>query len=345
MARGVSARSTAEGSQRKLLNDGRGSLALAYVRPVGGVDQIFLAESSDRGRTWRHAQVSVGTRPARLPSLAGGGDGALHVVWTEYAPTGRVLYRIRRGGRWADAVTLSAPGVYAGVPVVAVAGSRVHVLWYGIRAGAVPAPRRHGSIYEILATRFDGGRWLPPVMISPGLPDSINPSLAAGVGETVHAAWYQFDGRVYQVRYARFEGGWLPPRPLTTNRAEHTAVALDAAGAQYHLVWVEQGTVRRVMTSSFVAGPMGLPGAAARPLSDAGDVGDPVVAAAGPWIVAAWRSGRQVMFQQIRPKRAPVALEMGEAPALAISRDTAFVAWTRTTGERRDLLLVAHPLR
>jgi hypothetical protein len=221
----------------------------------------------------------------------------------------------------------------------------VHILWYGIRAGAVPAPRRHGSLYEILATRFEGGRWLPPSVISPGLPDSINPSLAPGVGETAHAAWYQFDGRVYQVRYARFEGGWLPPRSLTTDRAEHTAVALDAAGAQFHLVWVEQGAARRVMTRSFVAGPMGLPGGVAQALSGAGDVGDPVVVASGLWVAAAWRSGRQVMFRQIRPKTPPVPLGMGEGPALAISGDTAFVAWTRRTGERHDLLLGVHPLR
>ncbi|HEV8339139.1 MAG TPA: sialidase family protein [bacterium] len=318
---------------------------MAYVRPVGGVDQIFLAESADRGRSWRHEQITAGPRPARLPSVAGSADGTLHLVWTEYTPTGRVLYRLRRGGRWSDVVTLSAPGVYAGVPVVAVAGSRVHVLWYGIRAGAVPAPRRHGSLYEILATRFEGGRWLPPSVISPGLPDSINPSLAPGVGETAHAAWYQFDGRVYQVRYARFEGGWLPPRSLTTDRAEHTAVALDAAGAQFHLVWVEQGAARRVMTRSFVAGPMGLPGGVAQALSGAGDVGDPVVVASGLWVAAAWRSGRQVMFRQIRPKTPPVPLGMGEGPALAISGDTAFVAWTRRTGERHDLLLGVHPLR
>ncbi len=341
----MAARATAEGSQRKLLIDGRGGLLLAYVRPVGGVDQIFLAESTDRGRAWRHAQVTAGSHPARLPSLAAGGDGALHLVWTEYVPTGRVRYRVRRAGRWGDPLTLSAPGVYAGVPVVAVAGSRVHVLWYGIRAGEPPAPRRHGSLYEILATRFEDGRWSPPEVISPGLPDSINPSLAPGVGEVAHAAWYQFDGRVYQVRYARFEGAWLPPRSLTTDRAEHTAVSLEAAGAQFHLVWVEQGTARRVMSGSFVSGPMALPGGGvAQSLSGPGVAADPVVAATGPWVVAAWRAGPNVILRQIRPKGPPVMLGAGEGPALAISGRTAFVAWTRATGERVDLLFALHPL-
>ncbi len=343
--RGVSTRATAEGSQRKLLIDGRGVLLLAYVRPVAGIDQIFLAESSDRGRSWRHAQVTAGSRPGRLPSLATDAEDGVHLVWTEYTPVGRVLYRVRRGGRWEEPVALSPPGVYAGVPVVAVAGSRVHVLWYGIRAGAVPAPRRHGSLYEILATRFEGGRWLTAVVISPGLPDSINPSLAAGVGEGAHAAWYQFDGRVYQVRYARFEGAWLPPRALTDDRAEHTAVSLEAAGAQYHLVWVEQDGARRVMTRSFVAGPLGLPGGVAQSLSDPGVVADPVVAAAGPWVVAAWRAGEQVVFRQIRPKQVAQRLGPGAGPAVAVIGRTAFVVWTRQGARGADLLLAVVRLR
>jgi hypothetical protein len=345
VARGVSERSTAEGSQRKLLIDSRGVLVVAYARPVGGVDQIFLAESADRGRTWRHEQISAGTRPARLPSLAAGSDGPLHVVWTEYAPTGRVLYRARRQGRWEEPIALSAPGVYAGVPVVAVAGSRVHVLWYGIRAGAPPAPRRHGSLYEILATRFEGGRWLPPTVISPGLPDSINPSLAAGVGEVAHAAWYQFDGRVYQVRYTRFDGAWLPPRSLTTARAEHTAVSLEAGGAQFHLVWVEQGTLRRVMTQSFVAGPLGLPGGLAQPLSDPGDVRDPVVAAAGSWVVAAWRAEDSIVFRQIRPRQAAQRLGPGAGPAVAVIGQMAFVLWAIPAPKGADLVSAVVPLR
>jgi hypothetical protein len=159
-----------------------------------------------------------------------------------------------------------------------------------------------------------------------------------------HAAWYQFDGRVYQIRYARFEGAWLPPRSLTTDRAEHTASSLQAVGAQFHLVWVEQGTVRRVMTQSFVSGPLGLPGGLAQPLSDPGDVRDPIVAAAGPWVVAAWRAGRTIMLRQIRPKGPLFRLGMGEGPALGIVGSTAFVAWTRTEGERHDLVLTVHPL-
>lgn len=226
--------------------DAGGGLFLAYVRPVRGVDQVFLARSGDAGRTWRSEQMTDRPRPARLPSVALFPDGSLHLVWTEYAPIGTVMYGERRGGRWSTPLTLSASGVYAGVPVVAALAGRPHVLWYGILPERPEIRTRHGSIYEILFTRR-AERWRIPISISAGPPDSINPALAAAAG-LLHAAWYQFDGRVYQIRYARFTGRWGPPEYLTAGPGEHTRVALAADGTDVYLVWEEQVRRRQVIS-------------------------------------------------------------------------------------------------
>lgn len=337
LARGVSREATAENSQRKLVVDAQGRLSLAYVRPVGGIDQVFVARSTDRGRSWRHDQVTRSPHPARLPSLAAFPDGSLHLVWTEYAPVGRVFYRVWRSGRWGEAAALSPPGLYAGVPVVAPSHGKAHVLWYGIRPEQPPVPTRHGSTYEILFTRRDGRAWTAPVVISHGIPDSINPSLDADGRDVLHAAWFQFDGRVYQVRYARFDGRWSAPRSVTSGDAEHTNVALDAGRREVHLVWEEHGAARHVMYRR-------LDGAAVR-LSGPGDVHDPVIAASGGRVVAAWREGDRIILRPLQPAGPPRVLGAGSAPAVAVDRDVAYVAWTSAAGSSTQVRFIRVSLR
>lgn len=319
VARDVSPQATAENSQRKLVVDRQGRLALAFVRPAGGVDRVFLAESADRGRSWRWAEVSSASRPARLPALYLFPDGALHLVWTDFGLKGRILYSVRRTGRWTAPLALSAPGVYAGVPVVAPLRGRAHVLWYGIRPERPQEATRHGAIYQILATRQEGRAWVPPEVISPGVPDSINPALAADAAGRLHAAWFQFDGRVYQIRYTRFTGRWEAPRSVTAGDVDHTNVALDADGTEVHLVWEERGPQHKIVYGS--------PGQPPRVLAS-GAVGDPVVAAAAGRVAAAWSEGGVIILRSIRPAAAARRVGQGVAPMLALRGSTAYLAWT-----------------
>ncbi|MDR7426413.1 MAG: hypothetical protein QN152_12065 [Armatimonadota bacterium] len=319
VARDVSPQATAENSQRKLVIDRQGRVALAFVRPVGGTDRVFLAESEDRGRSWRWAEVPAASRPARLPALHFFPDGALHLVWTDFGLKGRILYTVRRAGRWRAPLALSPPGVYAGVPVVAPLRGLAHVLWYGIRPERPQEATRHGAIYQILATRQQGRAWVPPEVISPGIPDSINPALGADAAGRLHAAWFQFDGRVYQVRYTRFTGRWEAPRSITAGEVDHTNVALDADGVQAHLIWEERGPQRTIV--------YGLPGRPSQTLAS-GAVGGPVVAAAGGRVAAAWSEGGMIVVRSIRPAAEARRVAQGIAPVLALRGSTAYLAWT-----------------
>jgi hypothetical protein len=334
VARDVSPQATAENSQRKLVVDQRDRLALVFVRPLDGADRIFLAESADRGRSWRSQAVSAASRPARLPALHLFPDGVLHLVWTDFGLKGRILYSVRRAGSWTAPLALSAPGVYAGVPVVAPLRGLAHVLWYGIRRERPQETTRHGAIYQILATRQEGRVWVPPEVISPGVPDSINPALAADAAGRLHAAWFQFDGRVYQIRYTRFTGRWEVPRSITAGDVDHTNVALDADGAEVHLVWEERGPQRKIIYS--------LLGRPPRTLAS-GAVGDPVVAAAGGRVAAAWSEGGVIMLRSIRPAAAPLPVGLGTAPMLAMGGSTAYVAWT-SPGRAPEVRFTAVPL-
>ncbi len=240
VATGVTEDSTASNNQVKVVRAPAG-LVVAYVRVAGGSAQVFLAVSRDDGAQWSSlAQVSSGPARSRLPTLALDAPGRLHVIWTrDDDGVGKIYYRVW-AGRWAAPQARISPSLgYAGYPALALdrAGDP-QVVWYGIRDGTVPAPTRHGSIYEIYYTGYDGHAWVRPLLISTGLPDSINPTMVADRAGRLHAAWYQFDGRTYEIRYAEKDGVWGPPEGVVRAPADEFNPDLAAQPqGQVSLVW------------------------------------------------------------------------------------------------------------
>ncbi|HEY3248013.1 MAG TPA: hypothetical protein VGK88_06975 [bacterium] len=234
---------TEANSQSKLARDAGGTIYLVYAGPSGGFSQIYLARSSDGGRRWRIIPVTAGRVHARFPSLVIDRGGTVHVAWTQYdGGTGRVYYARYREDRWTPPVRVSTGLQYAGIPSIAVdAAGTVHLVWYGIRAQAPVIRTRHGSIYEILYTHSQGARWLAPVVISPGIPDAINPTLAADESGRLHSAWYQFDSRVYQARYTQRDAAWARPVDVSTGGSDAASVAMAVeSGGTIHLVWEQR---------------------------------------------------------------------------------------------------------
>lgn len=227
VATGVSEEATEVASEPKMVRDASGAVHLTFVKPVGGFDQVHVASSTDGGRSWRVRQITSRPVHSRYPTLAAGPDGALHLAWTTYEPIGRVYYARFAGGRWTTPVRISPGEAYAGIPAIAAdSAGNPHVVWYGIRNQAPQVQTRHGSLYEIVYTGLGRGRWSPPAVISPGVPDSLNPALAVDGSGTLHSAWYQFDLRVYQVQYTRRRQTWERPQQISTGRTDAFAVAL-----------------------------------------------------------------------------------------------------------------------
>ncbi len=239
VAGGAAEDATASNNQVKLLRTSAGLVA-AYAGIASGGAQVLLAASRDGGAHWSTlAQASGGSVPSRLPTLALDGAGRVHVIWTRYDDgVGKIYYRVWQGGWAAPALRISPPVGYAGYPALALDGNgHPQVVWYGIREGG-RTYTPHQSIYEIYAVGFDSTRWSAPRLISADRPDAINPAIAAGRDGRLHAVWYQYDGRTYQIRYAEWDRGWTPPQGVLRTAADefNPDVAVDAAGGVV-LVW------------------------------------------------------------------------------------------------------------
>jgi len=226
----------------------RGLLVAAYAGGAVSQPQVLLVASRDGGAHWAPlAQASDGPVASRLAALAADSSGVLHVVWTRYdGGLGKVYYRAwapsraGAGGAWlAPQRRISPADLYAGFPAVALdRAGRPQVVWYGIREGPTPQPTKHGAIYEILYTGYDGRAWSHPALVSTGPPDSINPAMASDFAGRLHAVWYQYNGRVYQIRYAEYAGGWQQPEGVSRTSEDEFSpdVAADAQG-RLALAW------------------------------------------------------------------------------------------------------------
>lgn len=74
---------------------------------------------------------------------------------------------------------------------------------------------------ELRAARFEGGRWLEPVVVSPrGAGSQLALSGAALADGSWLLVWSAFDGEDDEILWSRLaEGRWSPPQPVAANNA------------------------------------------------------------------------------------------------------------------------------
>ncbi|HLJ59891.1 MAG TPA: sialidase family protein [bacterium] len=344
VADGVTEDATASNNQVKLVRDAAG-LVVAYVGTGAGGAQIYLARSADGGAHWtKLAQASDGPAPSRLPAIALDASGRLHLMWTRYDDgVGKIYYRV-----WADRWVgpqqrISPPNGYAGYPGLTVdRAGYPHVVWYGIRGGGAALYTRHGSIYEIYYAGFDGRAWSDPLLISTGVPDSVNAAIAAGPGGRLFAVWYQYDGRTYQIRYAERDRTWTAPEGVfhTPSDEFNPDLAVDA-GAQVSLAWEHHTDLNSIIeyarrVGGRWQGPVTLSasGSPAR---------HPSVAVTSTGVVyVAWdQDDGQIYARRYGGMWGPVLRLTADGgnsfPAVAADGAAAAVVWTHTSGHRSSV--------
>lgn len=352
VAANVPSDATASNNQAKIVRVPAG-LVVAYAGRDGASTQVFLALSRDDGVHWSLlGRASQGQVPSRLPAVARTATGELHVVWTRYDGGVGTVYDRVWAGRWTGPPRrLSTGGGYAGYPAVAATpGGALQVAWYGIVQGTPPAATRHGALYEIYATGFDGRRWSRPQRISPGLLDAVNPALAADAGGRVHAVWFQFDGHSYQVRYARWEGAWDRPGPVYRVGVDefNPDLAADAAG-HVTVVWEHHGASgSRIAAATWRGVRWDGPVLLSAPPPQAFH---PSVAAGGSGTVAvAWEGeDGQVYLRRYAQAWGPVVRLTGEGvnafPSVLVEGPWIDLVWTHSSPRGSEVRFLRVPAR
>lgn len=307
---------------------------LALVAPRFGVDTVVVYRSGD-GVRWTPDGV-LGRPKVRsaLPALAAGRDGTVHAVWVDYAGPGHVWYAQRGPAGWSAGRKLSPGEVYAGFPAVAAGAGGVHVLWYGVRP-SWHTP--HGAAYEILHTTQGRAGWTAPQVVSPGVPDALNPA-TSWLRRSLHAAWYQSDGRTYRVYHAVWSsGGWSVPQAISPHGVQAMAVSLAASTDGLHAVWHQyEGTTSRVVYRRLTP-----EGSWSEPVV-LGEGTEPAVGASGSKVVVAWVSGGRVWLRVSSEGSWAGAQDLGEGahPTLSSSQPLR-IAYTRRSGAGYEVLVHA----
>ena len=243
--------------------------------------------------------------------------------------------------RWTGPQQRISPAVgYAGYPGLAVdPAGRPQVVWYGIREGGTLLYTRHGSIYEIYYTGFDGRSWSDPILISTGVPDSVNPAIAEGPSGRASAVWYQFDGRVYQVRYAERDRTWSEPESVSRSPSDefNPDVAVDAAGV-VSLAWEHHDDLNSEIVYARRSGgrwqgPVALSAAAPAARHPS------IAAAAAGVLYAVWDADDgQIYLRRYAGSWAPAVRLTADGgnsfPSVAADGAAAAVVWTHTGGGR-----------
>lgn len=310
---------------------------LALVVPRFGVDTVVVYRSGDGVRWTTDGVLGRPKVRSALPALGAGRDGTVHAVWVDYAGPGHVWYARRGPTGWSAGRKLSPGEVYAGFPVVAAGLGGVHVLWYGVRPSSHTP---HGAAYEILHTMQGRAGWTAPQVVSPGVPDALNPAVG-WLGRSLHAAWYQSDGRTYRVYHAVWSsGGWSVPQAISPRGVQAMAVSLAASANGLHAVWHQyEGSTPRVVYRRLAP-----EGTWSEPVV-LGEGTEPAVGAIGSKVVVAWASGGRVWLRVSSGGFWAGARDLGEGahPTLSSSSQPLWIAYTRRSGAGHEVLV--HPVQ
>ncbi len=332
-------RATDDNGQRKLVQTDDGTLELIYVQLEDGVGQIFVTSSADDGRSWSEpVRLSRPGISAALGSLTEDIDGRLHAAWVDRETVGHVWYAVRQAGVWSESAKVSPGPFYAGFPVIATEGGRVHLLWYA----AVPDEAYDvGSRYEIIHLVGFEGEWGLPTVVSVGGLDALNPTVAQDRSGVVHTAWYERDVGRYQAHYAFLdEGKWRVPTVVSPDTSNAFGVAMDiGADGTVHLVWeqlTEQGPAAHYsyLADGRWSSPIILaPAPAVDPVLASDDSGR---------LFAAWSDRASIYFAEMRDGAWATATNLGPGthPTLAAGNPV-HIAWTRPAGAGYEVVVAS----
>ena len=236
--------------------------AVAWQRSNGANTIVQVAVSDDSGLSWDDTtDLSVSGRSASQASLALSSNGQRQLVaWVRSNGTNTILQASSSddtGNTWLTPADLSAPGVNAELPMVAVNddGLQQTVAW------------KRGSDIQVMRSSDGGQTWSSAATISSGFPPGTNgPQISMSAdGQQRVIAWDSFLGSDDRIAAAfSTDGGatWGAPMWLSAagSDAYGARVAMSADGSRATATWyrldpAQSYWVIQAVTATYSADP------------------------------------------------------------------------------------------
>ena len=207
--------------------------------PINNIEVYFMS-SNDAGLNWSTPQRLTNTGNAigdNVPSIAVSGN-FLHLVWGRVRSSDlyrRTLYlrSTNYGATWEPERFLTSDTIYQFQPVVAVAGSNVHVTWEDQRIG-------QNQIYYRMSSD-NGANWQQETYLT-GATYNADYQTMCVIGNNIHVAWRDFGTIPWHIGYRNSTNNgltWQPNIILTPNSFTQEGPSIAAAGSKVHLIWYD----------------------------------------------------------------------------------------------------------
>lgn len=203
--------------------------AVAIWERYDGSSYIIQSASRPAGASWgAPLNLSEIGENAEEPTVSIDPAGDAVAVWWRFEGGDQVIQSTSRsaGGTWQGPVNISAPGIGASEPDVAV----------GPTGDAVAVWTRNDGAHYIVqsASRPAGGSWQAPTNLSATGQDAGHAEVGVDQAGDAVATWERYDGSEFVVQAAagRVGGAWGPSQDLSAagRNAEEPALAVDPAG-------------------------------------------------------------------------------------------------------------------
>jgi hypothetical protein len=202
-------------------------------------NEIYFISSNDAGLNWGTPQRLTNTGNAigdGVPSIAVNGN-ILHLVWGRASGYyyRRILYlrSTNYGITWEPERFLTSDTIDQRQPVVAVAGSNVHVTWMDQRNNQI-------QIYYRMSSD-NGANWQQETYLT-GISYTADYQTICAIGNNVHVAWRDFRTIPWHIGYRNsINNGmtWQSDTILTFNSYTQEGPSIAAAGSKVHLIWYD----------------------------------------------------------------------------------------------------------
>jgi len=227
--------------------------AVAVWRRYDGAAYVIQAASRPADGSWgAPVSLSAAGQSTNSPEIAVGPNGSAVAVWERYDGADWIIQAASKaaGGAWSAPVNLTAAGLSAASPQVAIdASGTALALW----------ERSDGVGYVTqAASKPAGGTWGAPKSISAAGKVASGARLALDPGGNATAVWESYDGGTSTIQAASKPAGGNWGAPVNLSEAGKNAlnprVAVDASGNAV-TIWVGlNNSVYSIQTASKPAG-------------------------------------------------------------------------------------------